>query len=230
MRALIVQHHGDGPAGLIGQHLVERGYHVDAQLVMQPGTTQSDLPFPDPESYDVIVPLGSVYGVYDVELIGSWVHREIDLLRRAHDAGVPLFGICFGAQAITTALGGRVEKAPAHEIGWYRYDSDVPDVVAPGPWFTWHGDRCILPAGVSELARNDLCSQAFRIGRTVGVQFHPEATKDLVADWAKKCTPEYFTAKGSSLDEVIGGFDSHGPAAAANATALFDWFFDEVAV
>src|SRR5207244_1467801 len=96
--------------------------------------------------FDLIVPLGSVRGVYERDVIGSWIDREVDMLRTAHAAGVPLFGICFGAQSITAALGGHVEKAPSHEIGWYHYDTDVPDAIPSGPWFTWHGDRCVLPA------------------------------------------------------------------------------------
>ena len=229
MRALIVQHEHDGPAGLIGQHLQRRGYELVVQVVMQPGTTCSDTPFPDPTAFDVIVPLGSVRGVYEHDLIGSWIDRELDMLRSAHDAGVPMFGICFGAQSISTALGGSAEQAPHHEIGWFHYDTDVPDVVPAGPWFTWHGDRCVLPASVTELARSEMCPQAFRLGRTVGVQFHPEVTKDLVAGWAAKCPPDYFTSRGSSLEHVLDGFDQHGDVAAKQAGELFDWFLDDVA-
>ena len=229
MRALVVQHHHDGGAGLFGEHLVARGYELVEQLVMQPGSTHSDEPFPDPELFDLIVPLGSVYGVYEHDVIGSWVHREVDLLRTAHQAGVPVFGICFGAQSLTTALGGRVEKAPTYEVGWHRYDTDLPDTIAAGPWFTWHGDRCFLPDGVTELARNELCPQAFRQGRSVGVQFHPEATRELVAGWAANCPPGYFEARGTTVDAVVHAFDLHGDTAAAQATTLFDWFLDEVA-
>ncbi len=230
MRALIVQHHDDGPAGLLGEHLVRRGYQLDVLLVMQPGSTHSEVPFPDPESYDLVLPLGSVYGVYEHDVIGSWIDREVDMLRTAHDAGVPLLGICFGAQAITVALGGHVEKAPSHEIGWFHYKTDAPKAIASGPWFTWHGDRCVLPDDVAELARNEMCSQAFRVGSTVGLQFHPEVTKELVAGWAAKCPPNYFADRGSSLDEVVGGFDAHGDTARTNAAALLDWYLDEIAV
>jgi GMP synthase-like glutamine amidotransferase len=229
MRALILQHEHDGPAGLMGQHLQQRGYELTVQVVMPEGTTHSDEPFPDPELFDLIVPLGSVRGVYERDLIGSWIDRELDLLRTAHIAGVPMFGICFGAQSITAALGGRVEKAPSWEVGWYHYDSDIPDVIPSGPWFTWHGDRCVLADGVTELARNELCPQAFRSGRTVGVQFHPEVTRELVAGWVDKCPPDYFPAHGSSIDHVLGGFDVHGDVARKQATVLFDWYLDDVA-
>lgn len=229
MRALIVQHEHDGPGARMAEHLLDRGFEVDVVQVMSADCTHSEVEFPDPTDYDVIVPLGSVHGVYDHDAIGSWVHREIEMLATAHHNDVPIFGICFGAQAITTALGGWVEKSPHFEIGWYHYDSDVPSAIAPGPWFTWHGDRCFLPEGVTELARTELCPQAFRSGRTVGVQFHPEVDRDLVADWVAKCPPEYFASHGVSADEILAQFDEHGEVAADQATRLFDWFLDEVA-
>lgn len=229
VRALIIQHEHDGPGGGIALHLADRGFEVDVMQVMSAESTVSDEAFPEPTDYDVIVPLGSVHGVYDHHVIGSWVHRELEMLAAAHAADVPIFGICFGAQAIATALGGSVEKSPHFEIGWFHYDIDVLSGIAPGPWFTWHGDRCVLPDGVTELARNEMCPQAFRSGRTVGVQFHPEVSRELVAGWVAKCPPEYFAAHGVSADEFLEQFDEHGDLAAAQAAALFDWFLLEVA-
>ncbi len=229
MRALIVQHEHDGPGAGVVDHLGRRGYDLEVLQVMSAGSSHSAVDFPDPGDYDVIVPLGSVHGVYDVDLIGSWVHREIAMLADAHARDIPVFGICFGAQAITTALGGRVEKSPQWEIGWYHYETPAASPVPAGPWFTWHGDRCLLPGGVTELARTELCPQAFRSGRTVGVQFHPEVDRDLVVSWVTKCPPEYFAERGVSPDDLIVGFDEHGEVAAKQATELFDWFLDEVA-
>jgi|JI10StandDraft_1071094.scaffolds.fasta_scaffold353064_2 GMP synthase-like glutamine amidotransferase len=228
MRALIVQHEPDGPPGLLGAHLVDRGYDVDVLQIMQPGSTFSDVAFPDPRSYDLVAPMGAVAGVYDHDLIGSWVHREIEMLQVALDAGVPLFGICFGAQAITMALGGHVELSPSYEIGWYTYDLQHSHVAA-GPWFTWHGDRCLLPPHATELARTADCTQLFRCGRAAGVQFHPEVTQEVVTGWVAKCPPEYFADRGTSAAELLAGFDRHGAQAAAQASTLFDWFLDDVA-
>lgn len=213
----------------MGEHLRARGYDVVDHLVMHAGSTENHEPFPDPTAFDVVVPLGSVHGVYEHDVIGTWIDREIDLLRTAHQAGVPVLGICFGAQAMCAALGGSVERAPGYEVGWYSYDTDVPDVIASGPWFTWHGDRCLLPSGPTELARNELCTQAYRVGRTVGVQFHPEATEELVGRWVAKCPPGYFGAHGTTADAVLDGFAREGAAARARSITLFDWFLDEVA-
>lgn len=229
MRALVVQHEHDGPAGLVGEHLRARGYDVVDHLVMHAGSTESHHPFPDPTAFDVVVPLGSIHGVYEHDVIGTWIDREIAMLRAAHDAGVPVFGICFGAQAMCAALGGQVEKAPGYEVGWYSYDTDAPEVIASGPWFTWHGDRCLLPGGPTELARNALCTQAYRVGRTVGVQFHPEATAELVGSWVAKCPPGYFASHATTADAVMAGFAAEGAAARRRSIRLFDWFLDEVA-
>lgn len=229
MRALVIQHEHDGPAGLVGDHLRQRGYAVEVLQVLQAGSTASDVTFPDPTVYDIVVPLGSVHSVYDRAAIGTWIDRELDMLRAAHAADVPVFGICFGAQAMSAALGGSVERAPEHEIGWFHYDLGPTFPVPAGPWFTWHDDRCALPEGVDVLARNALCPQAFRAGRTVGVQFHPEVTADLVAGWTAKCPPEYFAQRSTTPHELLDGFERHGRTAAANAAVLFDWFLDEVA-
>jgi GMP synthase-like glutamine amidotransferase len=230
MRALIVQHeHGGGGPGLIGDRLIERGFELVQHQVKFEGSTESHHPFPDPTEFDVIVPLGSVHGVYERHLIGSWIDREVAMLRHAHDSGVPVLGICFGAQALTTALGGSVEKAPTSEVGWYEYASDLPDAIDPGPWLTWHGDRCLLPGGVQELARNELCTQAFRLARSVGVQFHPESTASLIGGWVAECPPGYFEAHGTTAEAVMAGFDVHGVAVEQRARRLFDWFLDEVA-
>jgi len=231
-RALIVQHEHDGPAGLLGEHLVARGFEVHVLQVMAAGSSHSDVVFPDPTSFDVIAPLGSVHGVYDDHVIGSWIGRELTMLRAAHEAGVPTFGICFGAQATAAAIGGHVERAPAWEVGWYAYDTvdpSVADVIGTGAWFTWHGDQFHLPTDVSPLATTSMCNQAFRTGRSAGVQFHPEVTPAIVEAWASKCPPQYFAAKGTSASELIRGFDSVGVDVAKRASVLFDWFLDEVA-
>jgi len=228
MRALIIQHEPDDPPGLLGQHLARRGYTVDVLQIMQPGSTHSAVPYPDPRTYDLVAPMGAVAGVYDHDLIGTWVHREIAMLQLALDEGVPVFGICFGAQALTMALGGHVEPSPSYEIGWYTYELQHPRIAA-GPWFTWHGDRCVLPPGATELARTADCTQIFCDGRSAGVQFHPEVTRQAVAGWLDNCPSDYFRERGTTVAQLLDGFDTNGEAAARHATDLFDWFLDDVA-
>jgi len=95
---------------------------------------------------------------------------------------IPILGVCFGAQALAAALGGTVSRAPRPEIGWHYVETDA-SWISRGPWFQWHSDRFTVPDGATELARSALAPQAFRHGRSLGVQFHPEVDGDIVSDW-----------------------------------------------
>jgi GMP synthase-like glutamine amidotransferase len=109
-----------------------------------------------------------------------WIACELEYLAAAHATGVPVLGICFGAQALAAALGGTVSRAPEKEVGWIDVAGD--DGFA-GPWFTWHEDVFTLPPGAAELARAASGPQAFAVGPSVGVQFHPEVTPEIVDGW-----------------------------------------------
>jgi GMP synthase-like glutamine amidotransferase len=98
-------------------------------------------------------------------------------------AGVPVLGICFGAQALCAALGGQVEAAARKEIGWTMIDSADPDLIPPGPWLQFHGDRCLPPDEAAILATNEIGVQAFSIGRHLAVQFHPEVDGGQLQRW-----------------------------------------------
>ena len=227
-RALVIQHEVDGPAGHVGRHLARRGYEIEVVQVLDGSGPRSDVPFPDPTAYDLLVPLGSVHSVYDHGTIGSWIHREIDALRVADVSGVPVLGICFGCQALAAALGGSVEKAPRGEIGWITIDSDEPAIGA-GPWFAWHTDMVRLPPGAVELARTDVCPQAWRLRRNVAVQFHPEVDGDLVGAWVTAAGPAYFARTGLDPHALLQGVLDHGEAARTGCERIVDWFLDDVA-
>ena len=47
----------------------------------------------------------------------------------------------------------------------------------------WHSDVVTLPRGAIELARNPFAVQAWRVGRLLCTQFHPEATETMLARW-----------------------------------------------
>jgi GMP synthase (glutamine-hydrolysing) len=176
VRVLFIQHQDDCPPGHVGDRARQCGFELDVVPAARGR-------LPDPRDYDLVVSLGSDDAAYD-DTVG-YVPAEHRLLDTAVGAGVPVFGICFGAQLLARTLGGRVWQAPRPEIGWLRPEITEPGLVEPGPWLVWHLDVMSCPPGGTELARTPAALQAFRSGPHVGVQFHPEAVPDSAAVWAR---------------------------------------------
>jgi GMP synthase-like glutamine amidotransferase len=229
VRVLFVHHDQYSGPDLVGERLADRGFEIVNHFVAVIEKPASDKPFPDPTGFDLVVPTGAVWSVYDRETIGSWINRELEFLRRAHEADVPMLGICFGAQSLAAALGGEVFRAPEREIGWCWVDSDVPDVVAPGPWFQWHEDTFSLPDGAEELARNGNGIQAYRIGRAFAVQFHPEVTAERVRQWIEVGGYRILTELGIDRDDLVAESRANEEPARRNGNRMIDWFLDAVA-
>jgi GMP synthase-like glutamine amidotransferase len=186
VRALFVKQDHNSPSGLVGDAFAELGYDVTELTVVPRERYHSPdvtVAFPDPARYDAIVAFGAVWAVYDDAAIGTWIHDEIAFTRAAMAVGVPVLGICFGGQMLAAAVGGRVERAPEPEIGWTSIRTQSPGLVPSGPWFEWHFDRFELPPGVSALATTPRANQAFIVGRSLGLQFHPEVTESVLAAW-----------------------------------------------
>ncbi|OBB59337.1 glutamine amidotransferase [Mycobacterium sp. 852013-51886_SCH5428379] len=171
---------------LLGEAFSDAGYDVATFTVVPAERIDApahEVTFPDPADYDVIVPLGARWPVYDEALRATWVGAEMQMMRDAADAGVALLGICFGGQLLAQTFGGTVGRSTAPEIGWYDIATDRPDLVPPGPWFQWHFDRFTVPPGAVEIARTPNAPQAFVLGRALALQFHPELDHRVLADW-----------------------------------------------
>ena len=97
------------------------------------------------------------------------------------ESGLPILGICYGMQALTHALGGKVAPAPQQEYGLAHVRVLHPNkLLPPGEARVWmsHGDRIDqLPQGFATLAESDN-SPVAAMGDAergyYGVQFHPE--------------------------------------------------------
>jgi GMP synthase (glutamine-hydrolysing) len=146
-----------------------------------------------------LVVMGGPMGVHD-DL--PWLEPERALLRAATAAGLPVLGVCLGAQQLALALGGDVKQGPASEIGVgeVHLTTDAIDDALFGPAPTplpcvhWHGDTFTLPDGAVRLAGNEAYdNQAFRVGpRAYGLQFHVEVTASLVGHWASHLPSDVF--------------------------------------
>jgi len=214
MRVVVVKHHEIDDAGFIGTAFAARGAELSVHLF------PADGPLPSLRGVDHVVVLGAAWSVYDQVTIGHWIDDELSWLRAADAAGVPVLGICFGAQALAAALGGRVEAAPRKEIGWVTVETLDPDVIESGPWLEFHGDQCILPAGAVLLASNEVCAQAFRIGRHLAVQFHPEVDGAQVRRWLADGGQAEAEQEGQDPVALGARTDAEEPEAAKRADRL----------
>jgi len=225
-RALVVEHDEDGPVEGVGTRLVERGYELEVFRVMEERDDPvSTTPFPDPTDYDVVVVTGSPQSVLD-EAIASWLGREVEMVRIAHESDIPVLGLCFGGQVLSVALGGTVSRTDTPEFGWQMIESDLPDVVPTGPWFEWHYDCFTVPEGAVEVARNAVSPQVFRIGRSVGTQFHPEITPRLAQFWIEGGGAEDLRRHDVDPRALIAESESHAEGNRVRADTLVDWFLD----
>ena len=232
MRVLFVKQDHASPGGLIEEAFTGLGYDVaefavvPAERYHSPGVTAT---FPDPSGYDAIVAFGAVWAVYDDAAIGTWIHDEIAFTQRAIGLGVPVLGICFGGQMLATALGGQVSRAPAPEIGWHTIEVAGPGLIDPGPWFQWHFDRFTVPAGVPVLATSALANQAFTVGRSLGVQFHPEVDAAVLECWLDNGGGGELTKAGVDTGELLARTHRLAPAAAVRTRELVRRFIRDVA-
>ncbi|RDH75915.1 type 1 glutamine amidotransferase [Mycolicibacterium moriokaense] len=191
--------------GLLGEAFAECGYDI-ATFEVVPAERIDDpaghVTFPDPTRYDAIVPLGARWPVYDDALRQTWVGAEMQMLRDAADAGVPTLGVCFGGQLLAQAFGGSVARSAKPEIGWHDVTSDDDTVVPGGRWFQWHFDAWTLPPGAVEIARTANASQAFVLGRALGLQFHPELDHRLLEGWLGDDVNGEVAGMGLTHDEL----------------------------
>jgi len=230
-RVLFLQHDHVSPPGPLAERFAERGFDpvtfqiVDAANFAHPGVSVRLPSFTD---FDVVVPLGSPWSVYDPQL-EPWFAQEIAELQSADAARVPVLGVCFGAQALAVAHGGEVRRGEQCEIGWYEVDSSAPEVIAPGWWFEYHFDVITPPPAAAVLATSPLALQAFSLRRNLGVQFHPEATTSLLELWLDPVGTAEVLDAGFDPDELRQQMALHVEDNRERAFALVDAFLHHVA-
>jgi GMP synthase (glutamine-hydrolysing) len=209
-RLLVIEHDADTPAGVLGGWASAGGLEV-ATVRLHAG----DSPPASAGVCDAAVVLGSGQTAYDNSL--PWLAPELAFVARLLTVGVPVLGICFGGQVLARVLGARLYRLAEPEIGWARVTSKHPDL-AEGPWPSWHRDAFDLPAGATALAANEICVQGFVIGPHAGVQFHPEATEPILANWTAGTDPPL---RRELTDPFFTGAARAWEQAAVNAQAFF---------
>ncbi|TML01876.1 MAG: type 1 glutamine amidotransferase [Actinobacteria bacterium] len=209
MDVAIVEHQADAHAGLIADWAGERGLETGVVRV------HAGDPWPDADAVGRAVVLGSDQSVLERP---PWLEGELDWLRRLDGAARAVLGVCFGAQALSAALGGTVAKAMRPEIGWFQIDGSQP---VGGTWFQWHSDAFTAPPGARELGRNASGLQSYRLRRHLAIQFHPEVTPAIVDGWISVGGRE-LAEQALDADEIRARTDREAARAREAAYALFD--------
>jgi GMP synthase-like glutamine amidotransferase len=216
-RLLVLRHHDEDHAGLIGESFLARGFELEVVMMNE------DAPTPSVVGFDALLILGSSSAVYDHEVEKAWFGRELGVIGEAGRLDVPVLGICFGAQALCLFHGGVVSRSPEPEIGWYQIEPTDDSDLETGPWFEFHFDRCTLPEEAQLWATTPRAIQAFSVGRNVGVQFHPEIDDEQLRDWLES-SADSARDFGHDIAELLAQTQREVPAARLRANRLVDLF------
>ncbi len=220
----VIQHMAEEGPGLLAVALERAGAAVDV--------TRVDLGEPVPaELGDAagLVVLGGSMGVSDADRLPH-LSDELRLIDSALRAGAPVLGVCLGSQLLAAALGARVTRATAPEIGWLAVtpspaaSADPLFGALPSSFVAlhWHGDVFDLPEGATLLASSaQTPRQAFRHGaRAYGILFHLEATAPQVRAMADASVQELAGA-GISPADLLAETGRWAGAAAEIGVPLF---------
>jgi GMP synthase (glutamine-hydrolysing) len=201
---LVVQHDLDSPLAALEPPLTALGVRSVTWFALEQ-------PEPPAGEFDGLIVLGGIVNPDGTDGEAP-LEREREVIAAAHARGVPVLGICLGAQLIAQALDGSAQRMPAGEIGWVRVEldraaADDPLLTGTPPTMDvleWHNYACTPPPGAVRLAHSPACVQAFRVGAsTWALQFHVEATRPLLEEWAEAGAAE-LEARGIRAATVLG--------------------------
>ena len=213
MRICFLEHELEVPPGYLADWAAERGH--SACVVSVPAIED----WPAPDAQDLIVTLGSDCSVHASP--EGWIAEEIDFVRAAGAAAVPLLGICFGGQLLAAAFGGRALRAPAACAEWSEIRAPAPKLIPPGPWFPWHEDMFELPLGARLLAGTPAEPLAFALDSIIGLQFHPEVGRELADQWVDGGR-ERLSLQRIDEERLRGDIERSAAGARERAFSLFD--------
>lgn len=221
LSVLVFQHDPyDGP-GYLGEALLRRGASLTI-IRLDAGEA-----LPDTAPFDMILIMGGAMNVYQHDQY-PWLVEETQAIRHAVEAGTAVLGVCLGGQLLAKALNAQVHLGSATEIGLIPItltEAGETDPLFEGlsqvEAIEWHDDTFDIPDGAVALAHSITCAnQAFRFGqRAYGLQFHPEVSPPMLAEWIKE-------VGDSPFDSVSfqGAVDVRAAALQTQADRLIDNF------
>ncbi len=143
------------------------------------------------------------------------------------ELGIPIFGICYGFQAMAQALGGQVAKNNVAEYGRTHFSADTTSHLFKGldsnfdVWMS-HGDSVLAPpagfAIIGQTENTPVAAFENESGHFAGVQFHPEVLhtdfgQEILERWlldVVKCKPTW-TSENIIENELVNIKSQVGP-------------------
>ncbi|MCY7372129.1 MAG: gamma-glutamyl-gamma-aminobutyrate hydrolase family protein [Spirochaetaceae bacterium] len=220
LTVLFVANSTDTDPGYVGERLLGRGY-ARRDALRDQGGLPADL-----TGVDAVVLLGSEWSVHS-PVDPAALAAECELVRAAQASGVPVLGLCYGAQVVAHALGGTVSLAAVPEVGFVEVITDDSALVPAGPWAQFHLDVIEPPPDARVVAQNACGTQAFVLPGVLAVQFHPEVRPDTLDDWSRRF-PDVLVEAGLDRETLVAEARDREPAARSAAYALVDAFLDRV--
>lgn len=219
---LVVGNTADPDAGYVGERFAARG------LSLSRVWREDGLPSEVPAGTAAILLLGSEWSVAQ-PVAPDVLAAECALVRAAREQDVPVLGLCYGAQVLAHAHGGRVSVAAAPEVGLVTVETVDETVVPAGPWWAFHEDVIDAPPEARVVARNGCGVQGFEVPGALGVQFHPEVRPEVLEEWLER-VPAMAAAAGAPAAELVALAVRREAEARAAAYALVDDFLVRFAV
>ncbi|HBU70509.1 MAG TPA: GMP synthase [Elusimicrobia bacterium] len=195
----------EGP-GMIESFFASRGYIIKTVELGEGEKLPENL-----LGINAVFIMGGPMNVYETEKYG-FLSEEGYFITEAVRAGLPVMGICLGAQLMAKAFGAKVSKAAEKEIGWHKISLSAAGETDPLfnglgrelEVFQWHGDKFEVPEGGVLLGSSPVCGQAFRLGKKAyALQFHIEVTSEIINCWLKD-TAETTKEKAAAIEKDTG--------------------------
>ncbi|MDP6950222.1 MAG: hypothetical protein QF783_03600 [Arenicellales bacterium] len=226
-RILTVVHQATSTPGLVGEALVQRGYCLDQCCPCLDGILPRDL-----SGYTAVVIFGGPQSATDDHDPG--IRAELDWLSSTVlPSGIPMLGICLGAQELARTLGAKVGPRGdgVVEIGYWEVsptEQGLGFLPEPTTFYQWHSETFEIPPGAVHLAGNDtFAGQAFSYGGCAfGIEFHPEITRDMINHWctSERGQPKLTLCGAQSHEQQLG----HHARYASGARQWLDYFLDRI--
>jgi GMP synthase (glutamine-hydrolysing) len=225
---LCVRNDRDDTLGIAVPALAENGVPV-----MRLDAFDAEPRWPSLDEISGLVVFGGEMNADEIERY-PYLLSQRELMRRAVDDGMPVLGICLGAQMLARAFDARVYRAPLREFGFKPVRITEAGEADPllGAFrsgdrvFQWHEDTFDLPDGAELLAAGDEVQvQAFRMGRNAwGVQFHPEVDAEGVDAWLRVAEPSLERVWKRSGEEIREELRRYLDAQQQRSRQLFSGF------